>query len=80
MVADDLVIYQRSILSMINKAKGTPLRGAFGLIKGIRRADQKTVLRTVLPPRILCQAAVRRVKRKQGNADDQNSNPPPFAP
>ena len=63
---------------MINKAKGTPLRGTFGfgLIERIRRADQKTVLRTVFPPRIFCQAAVRRVKRKQGDADDQNSNPP----
>ncbi len=46
------------------------------IIEGIRRAVKKTVLRTVFPPRILCQAAVRRVKRKQGDADDQNPNPP----
>ena len=46
------------------------------VIEGIRRAVKKTVLRTVFPARILCQADLRGMECKQGDADDQNLNPP----
>ena len=46
------------------------------VIEGIRRAVKKTVQRTVFPPWILCQAAVRGMECKQRDADDKNPSPP----
>ncbi|HMM32394.1 MAG TPA: hypothetical protein PKB13_11540, partial [Clostridia bacterium] len=64
------------------KAMGTSLRGAhsFGCImEGIRsrgRTVAKTLQRSVFSGRILCQAAVRSMECKQGDADAQNPNSP----